>query len=99
MKSRLTQPIESKVIAYRFDGPAFLQRVETICNTCDAHLGHVFPDGPPPTGLRFCVNSESLTFTDEADLAQLADPVAEPAPKRGCQGDRACGILEESEKK
>ena len=55
-----TQPIASGVVAYRFDGPAFLQRVETICNTCDAHLGHVFPDGPAPSGLRFCMNAVAL---------------------------------------
>lgn len=55
-----TQPIASNVIAYRFDGPAFLKRVETICNTCDAHLGHVFPDGPPLSGLRYCMNAVAL---------------------------------------
>ena len=55
-----TQPIGPNVIAYRFDGPAFLKRVETICNTCDAHLGHVFPDGPEPSGLRYCMNAVAL---------------------------------------
>ena len=55
-----TQPIKNNVIAYRFDGLSFLQRVETVCNTCDAHLGHVFPDGPAPSGLRYCMNAVAL---------------------------------------
>jgi methionine-R-sulfoxide reductase len=55
-----TQPIAENTIAYRFDGGFGMRRVETICNTCDAHLGHVFPDGPAPSGLRYCMNAVAL---------------------------------------
>src|SRR6185503_14672876 len=55
-----TQPLTPDVVAYHLDTTHGMQRVETLCNVCDAHLGHVFPDGPAPSGLRFCINAVSL---------------------------------------
>ena len=59
-----TQPVAENAIAYRSDDGHGMSRIETVCNTCDAHLGHVFPDGPAPSRLRYCMNAVALKKTD-----------------------------------
>jgi len=55
-----TEPLDENAVAYHGDNSHGMVRIEALCNVCDAHLGHVFPDGPPPSGLRFCINALSL---------------------------------------
>jgi peptide methionine sulfoxide reductase msrA/msrB len=76
------QPIARENVVMHPDTAHGMQRVEILCARCDAHLGHVFDDGPKPSGLRYCLNSESLNFTPADKLASLADPAADSLKDR-----------------
>ena len=75
------QPVAKTNVIEHADDSHGMVRTEILCARCDCHLGHVFDDGPRPTGLRFCVNSESLIFVEQGDVKKIAEQTTGAKPQ------------------